>query len=486
MDNSINNEVIKNNKAHIINIGLFSLNNTATNSYLMLLNLASYYTFGNAGLLMSVLLNIATIMRIFDGFTDPIIGTLIDRCHKYGKCRPFIILGQIIMLISVLTLYLGVNHISNTILAYVCFIILYAIYIIGYTAQSAITKVGQAILTNDPKQRPLFSLFDSIFNTILFTTYSIIMPMLATKFGGIANQNMFNTMMQIFIPISIISSLLAIVGLWEKDNDNYFIKNKEKVRFKDFIPVIKHNQAIKMLMVSAATNKLSTTICTHTLITTLLFAVILGNYTLSSQISIALSITTIIVIFIFTSISRRHGQKQALVLANILAIIGMIIFLIIMILINPMGNKLELFSVKGIIFVIGYILSKLGISITSSIVIPMIADCTDYETYLSRKFIPGLMATLFSFVDKLVSSISTTLLSILFVIAIGKDGIIDTSTTYVTALFIVFIVAYIILPIISFIITLISMKFYPLNKEMMKIIELKVNKLRIEGENDGK
>ena len=34
----------------------------------------------------------------------------------------------------------------------------------------------------------------------------------------------------------------------------------------------------------------------------------------------------------------------------------------------------------------------------------MVADCADYETYRSGKFIPGIMGTLFSLVDKLVSS----------------------------------------------------------------------------------
>ena len=39
-------------------------------------------------------------------------------------------------------------------------------------------------------------------------------------------------------------------------------------------------------------------------------------------------------------------------------------------------------------------------SVSSSIVIPMIADCADYETYLTGRYVPGMMGTLFSFVDK--------------------------------------------------------------------------------------
>ena len=42
----------------------------------------------------------------------------------------------------------------------------------------------------------------------------------------------------------------------------------------------------------------------------------------------------------------------------------------------------------------------------------MVADCSDYETYRSGKYIPGIMGTLFSLVDKLVSSLSATVVGI--------------------------------------------------------------------------
>ena len=39
-------------------------------------------------------------------------------------------------------------------------------------------------------------------------------------------------------------------------------------------------------------------------------------------------------------------------------------------------------------------------------IIPMIADCTDYEMYRSGRFVPGMMGTMFSFIDKIISSFS--------------------------------------------------------------------------------
>ena len=45
---------------------------------------------------------VITSMRIFDGITDPIIGYMIDKTEtKFGKYRPFMLVGNIILLITV-------------------------------------------------------------------------------------------------------------------------------------------------------------------------------------------------------------------------------------------------------------------------------------------------------------------------------------------------------------------------------------------------
>ena len=82
----------------------------------------------------------------------------------------------------------------------------------------------------------------------------------------------------------------------------------------------------------------------------------------------------------------------------------------------------------------------------SSIVIPMTADCADYEVYRSGRYVPGLMGTLFSFIDKMISSFATT--------------------------------------IIGWILNLVAMKFYPLSKEMMASIQERIAQIKQEAQNN--
>ena len=64
-------------------------------------------------------------------------------------------------------------------------------------------------------------------------------------------------------------------------------------------------------------------------------------------------------------------------------------------------TKVSLAEINGITiaFLLVFALLNGVKSITNNIVVPMIADCTDYEYTLSGHFVPGIMGALFSFID---------------------------------------------------------------------------------------
>ena len=103
------------NRAKLYQLVLFPMNNGATNVYYILtLNFIAYYANGVLGLLLMFATTMVTVMRLFDAVTDPIIGALIDRTStKFGKFRPFMVLGNVIMIVSSICLYFGTRIISG-------------------------------------------------------------------------------------------------------------------------------------------------------------------------------------------------------------------------------------------------------------------------------------------------------------------------------------------------------------------------------------
>ena len=139
----------------------YALNNTATNVYLMMMNYATYYLMGWVGVGMMVASSLTMMMRIWDGVTDPFVGFMVDKTNgKFGKNRPFIVIGQIILCV---TSYIAfhVTHKLPQGVRFPFYVVVLMVYYLGYTCQCVVTKSAQSCMTNDPKQRPMFASFDA-------------------------------------------------------------------------------------------------------------------------------------------------------------------------------------------------------------------------------------------------------------------------------------------------------------------------------------
>ena len=205
------------NRAKFYQLALFPMNNGATNVYFVLI-LSYVATFGENILgLVGFASIMVTAMRLFDAVTDPIIGALMDKTNtKFGKFRPFMVIGNVIMAVSVIVLYVLTPMIPATMkwARYVAFTVLYAIWVIGYTFQTSVTRAAQPVLTDDPNQRPLFTIFNTIGSLAGMGVMQFIGPILAGDgFFGDYNATWFAIMTPIGIVMSVLLTVLAIIGI---------------------------------------------------------------------------------------------------------------------------------------------------------------------------------------------------------------------------------------------------------------------------------
>lgn len=117
--------------------------------------------------------------------------------------------------------------------------------------------------------------------------------------------------------------------------------------------------------------------------------------------------------------------------------------------------------------------------ITNNILNPMIADCADYEEYRSGKFIPGIVGTVFTFVDKIISSFATTIVGFALAFAGVSKGQIPTDTWISEKFYWTMMFCFCIVPILGHVASVISMKFYPLTREKMAEIEKTLEERRM-------
>lgn len=484
------------NRAKTYQLVLFPLNNGATNVYYVLI-LSYIATFGNN------VLGIATVfasvmvtgMRVFDAITDPIIGALMDRTNgKLGKFRPFMIIGNVIMAWSVFMLYCICPSIAEdqVWLRYASFIVLYAVWVIGYTFQTSVTRSGQTVLTNDPEQRPLFTIFNTVGSMAGMGLMQALAPIIRSQVADYSSADFYRVIAPIGIVISIILTILAIIGIWEKDNPKYFGiggEKQEKIKISEYIQVLKENDPMKRLMVAGAGCKLALSIATNLTVLCMLYGCMMNNYDGLYLPMMALGYVFSVPFFLLTvRTSQKKGQKASLmryVSVALVCYVGVLVLLLLWKQGNPAWN-LSLFDGKHItinlytvLFIIFFGIGYGAYYSTADMPIPMVADCSDYETYRSGRYIPGIMGTLFSLVDKLVSSLSTTVVGIA-VSLIGLEKLPTAETPYTPGMNWVVIILFCIIPMLAWGITLLAMRKYELTGPRMKEIQ-QINAARREG-----
>ena len=448
------------NRAKPYQLVLFPLNNGATNVYYVLV-LSYIATFGSKVLALSMIFAsvMVTGMRLFDAVTDPIIGALMDRTNgKFGKFRPFMVIGNLIMAVSILVLYCVTPLIPDTMIwaRYAAFVGLYAVWVIGYTFQTSCTRSGQTVLTNDPKQRPLFTIFNTVGSLLGMGAMQFFAPILAKNYeGGYGSASFFRMLAPVGIVISILLTLLAVIGIWEKDQPKYFGiggEKTEKLKVSEYVQIIKENKPMQRLMVAGAGCKLALSIATNTTVLCMLYGCMMGNYDGLYLPMMVLGYVFSVPFFLLTvRTSQKKGQKASLMRYVSVALVCYVGVLVLLMLWGKGDGYGAYYA-------------------TADMPNPMVADCSDYETKHSGKYIPGIMGTLFSLVDKLVSSLSATVVGVA-VSFIGLESLPTQYDPYTPGMNMVVIVLFCIIPMVAWTATLIAMKGYSLTGEKMKEIQ---------------
>ena len=519
---------VSQNRAKQWQIILFPFNNAATNCYLTLMTFISYYAgfylsgnflvaagvaFVNAAFTV-IISTLVMVMRVFDGITDPICGALMDKTNgKLGKFRVFMVIGNLILAVSILCMFFVIRPIQTEWLRWALFIFFYILYVIGYTCQCACTKAGQTCLTSDPKQRSQFVIWNMVGMIMSIVLLNLLgnglLPMIIDpvneSLGAQYNPTFYNILVPVTVGLSALYTVLALCAIWSKDRKEFWGVGDtgEKTTFKDYLQLFIANKPIKWLVLSSGFNKLASTIATSGAVAILLYEIMMGSYNGLYMPIYALSFVFMGLFFIMGSKTAGiKGQKRAVAQYTAIAFLFYIVLVIMLLIWNPENkntwlqlvywdaeNKMHIsINVFTIIWIVMYGCGYGAYNCCAEMCIPMVADCTDYETYRSGKYVPGIMGTIFSLVDKLVSSFATLLTTVFTVYLIpGLNGSLPSTGVDLTPIVnsgyegvkLSAIICVCLLPMISWVITMFAMTKYDLSGDRLKEIQA-VNAVRKE------
>lgn len=209
---------------------------TLPSSFLML-----YYT-DSVGISAAYIGTMMLICRLFDGFSDVLMGVVIDKTHtRWGKARPWLMLMTLPMLLSIYFTFKVPTGEVGMQKAYT-FISYFIMSVICYTAVNLSYHSMLPRFSLTSQDRASVSALRSIFALIVSVVVATITPMLLAGFGGSTSQAAWSKLNLIYCVVAFVAIMITFSQVKEK---KLLDENEQSKQAEPAVPL---KEAVKILL----------------------------------------------------------------------------------------------------------------------------------------------------------------------------------------------------------------------------------------------
>lgn len=416
---------------------------TAMTGFLLL-----YYT-DYAGVSAAAVGTIMLISRIFDGVSDLVMGNIVDRTHsRFGKARPWILRMCIpFALAGILLFSVPTSWASNAKLIYV-FITYNLVSTVIYTAINVPYSSLNALMTQDPYERSVLSIFRNLLATagsLFINTFTL---RLVSFFGD--NASAWSKTFGVFGLISVVLFLITFAGC--KERVKPAVKNGEvqNVPVKEgFISLFKNKYWIIVTVMLAL---IFISMALYGGATVYFAKTVLGDRNLVAPIGNAVYIAQIVAMFGVAFFVKRFGKRNVMLAGCVLSIVGFVLMLL---------------TTNYALIMACSVLRGLAAACMGATMWAMVSDTIDYGEWKTGNRTEGLVNSACSFGYKIGNGLGSAILG--WIISLG--GYVDTAATQSAQAIFSVKLAFAIIPIVIYVIIIILLQGYKLDKEFDGIID---------------
>ncbi|EET61913.1 hypothetical protein BRYFOR_06105 [Marvinbryantia formatexigens DSM 14469] len=458
-------------------IAISQLCTAAPMCFYFLMTYATYIGNSNFGILVGVTGLVMTVSRLFDGITDPICAYLIERVNtRHGKIRIFMLAGWAVMSLATTAMCnWGAGHLYGT-SGLIFFVVCYLLYIVGYTLTGVSTNLLGPVITNDPEQRPIVGVWSTVYGYFVPMIMSMIaMVVLLPRFNNEIGTPFLSVLNLVCVGVSLVLFLISCIGVSAFDKPENFRgivgkdKKEEKPSMRDMLNVIKDNKELQRYIIAGSSDKLAQTIGGASVVSTMLFGIMIGNMSISTIISAVAMIPSLLFVVIGARLAGKRGNMKTVVEWTWVCIIWNVIFSVFLLLSDTTSITVSILPTAiFLIMMLGNNATKMVVSTATA---AMRMDVIDYELYRSGKYMPATISAAYSFIDKVISALGASVATFLigfigYTITAPQQG--DPLTTGVRLMTVLLYCGF---PILGWICTILAMRKSRLTREQMVVIQ---------------
>ena len=430
-------------------------------SYLMI-----YFT-DSIGLAPAFVGGLFLVARLWDALNDPMMGMVVDNTRtKWGKFRPWILVGTIINAIILVLLFKKPAGLEGTSL-HIYYSAMYILWGMSYTVMDIPYWSMLPSLSKTKEERDQMSVIPRIFAScgwLIVGTFGLAIINILGK----GNQTKgFEYFAMVIAVVFIITSIITVVNVKDSSSETYLNdKKQEKTSFKKAIKVIKENDQLMVFIGVVLAYNLFAQLSGGASI--YYFKYVVGNENMYPVYTAFASLAEIGGLMIFPMLSKKMTKKDVFRLACYLPAVGLVMLLLA-----------GIFAPANVIFIaLSGIVVKLGSGFTLGATTVMLADVIDYGEVRFGSRNESIIASFQTLLVKTASAISGWLIGIGLTIVGYIPNIVQTSQT-IFGLRMLMVVVPSIITVLGFIV---YVKGYKLHGEYQEKIVEELNRNRLNEE----
>ena len=416
---------------------------TAMTGFLLL-----YYT-DYAGVNAGAVGIIMLISRVFDGISDLVMGNIVDHTHsRFGKARPWILRMCIpFALAGVLLFSVPADWTSNAKLIYV-FITYNLVSTVIYTAINVPYSALNALMTQDPYERSVLSVFRNLLATagsLFINTYTL---KLVEFFGD--NAAAWSKTFGVFGLVSVILFLITFAGCKERVRAAGVAEGEtQKVSTKDaFLSLFKNKYWIIVTVMLAL---IFISMALYGGATVYFAKTVLNDRNLVTPIGNAVYIAQIVTMFIVAFFVKKFGKRNVMLAGCVFNIAGFVFMLL---------------TSNYVLIMACSVLRGVASACMGATMWAMVSDTIDYGEWKTGNRTEGVVNSACSFGYKIGNGLGSAILG--WIITLG--GYVDTAEVQSAQAIFSVKLAFAIIPVIIYVVIIVLLQWYKLDKEFDGII----------------
>jgi melibiose permease/lactose/raffinose/galactose permease len=344
--------------------------------------------------------------RIFDAFTDPIMGFIVDNTNtRWGKFKPWIAIG--VLLTSVFTVLIFTDFNLEGSKFIVIFAVLYVLWGISFTFNDIPYWSMLPSLSVDQKEREkIGSIARICANGGLFFVVAGILPIteaFGKQFGGLQKGYFVFAIMVVLIMIA--GQCITLFGVKE----TIHVTERKSTSIRELLGIIYKNDQLFFTAIAMSLFMIG-------YVTTTSFGVYFFKYAYGDEgmypiFALILGVSQITALAVFPLFSKKYDRKTLYTAAIILVVTGYLVFFF-----APVTTMLFI-GIAGILLFVGQAFVQL-------LMLMFLADSVDYGHWKLGKRNDSITFSLQPFINKMGGAISSGVVAAVAIVS----GINDAQT----------------------------------------------------------